>query len=78
MLVILLFADRLFVAREYSSIIGLTPGASYRRNATIRVPHAIYGNFSVSVRTDINDRVYEHTTEMDNVRSRVGVNPFVL
>ena len=72
------FADRLFVTREFSSIIGLEPGASYGMNATIRVPHAIYGNFSVSVRTDIRDRVYEHTAEMDNVRSRVCVNPYTL
>ena len=44
----------------------LAPGASYSKTATVSVPDAIYGNYSIIVVTDSNNDVYEYTSEDDN------------
>ena len=53
----------------------LSAGATYSKTVTVSIPNAIYGNFSVVVVTDVQNDVYEHTSEDDNtgisrVRSR--------
>ena len=47
----------------------LSAGATYSKTVTVSIPNAIYGNFSVIVVTDVQNDVYEHTSEDDNTGS---------
>ena len=46
----------------------LAVGSSYTKSATIMIPRAIFGNFSIIVVTDALEMVYEHTRENDNAK----------
>lgn len=45
--------------------------ASYTTKRAVTLPHAIFGNFSILVITDVYNYVYEHNDEDDNLKSRV-------
>ncbi len=45
---------------------GLTPNAEYTMRQTVTVPRYIFGNFWVSVRTDVTNAVYEHVSDHNN------------
>lgn len=47
----------------------LPVGASYTETVSFRVPHAIYGNYTFIVVTDVNNDVFENTFENDNRNS---------
>lgn len=53
---------------------GILPvGASYTETVSFQVPHAIHGNYTFIVVTDINNAVFENTFENDN-RNSTQVN----
>jgi len=45
--------------------------ASYTTKRAVTLPHAIFGNFSILVITDVYNYVYEHNDEDDNLKSQV-------
>ena len=45
--------------------------ASYTRKQPVTLPHAIFGNFSILVKTDVYNYVYEHNDEGDNLKAQV-------
>ncbi|KAJ7392608.1 hypothetical protein OS493_010259 [Desmophyllum pertusum] len=48
----------------------LSVGASYTRKKPVTLPHAIFGNFSILIRTDVYNDVYEHNDEDDNLKAK--------
>lgn len=49
----------------------LSVDASYTVTQPVTLPHAIYGNFSILVITDVYNYVYEHNNEDDNLKAQV-------
>lgn len=55
----------------------LQPGATYTREAHIRLPATLDGTYSLFVRTDVGDRIYEHTGESNNtLRAQIEIDAY--
>ena len=46
----------------------LGAGLSYTQEASVSIPNAIFGNYTIIVITDVYNNVYEHISEDDNTR----------
>jgi len=64
--------DRLLAVVPHSGV--LASGSSYRVfTSSMQIPGAIYGNFSIIVRTDVYNEVFERLHENDNDRA-IAIN----
>jgi uncharacterized repeat protein (TIGR01451 family) len=57
-------SDRLLASRIHTETLAV--GATYTKLAQVRLPNGISGDYHFIVRTDVNDRIYEHAGESNN------------
>ncbi|XP_041361873.1 uncharacterized protein LOC121377841 [Gigantopelta aegis] len=58
--------DTLLTSKYHTGF--LSPGDSYTESESVTCPNAIHGTYSIIVVTDIDNRVYEHSSDDDNTK----------
>lgn len=53
---------------------GLRPEETYTAQITVTVPREIYGDFFIIVQTDLYQKVFEYTSDDNNIAVSVSVN----
>ena len=80
------WTDRIYISQDYSKakryVIGdfkhtgdtLKQGQSYSNTQAVIIPEAIFGKYYIYVETDINNNVYEHAYDGNNVTQSDSIN----
>ncbi|RPH33061.1 MAG: hypothetical protein EHM93_06485 [Bacteroidales bacterium] len=80
------WTDRVYISQDFDKArkypIGdfkhksdtLKPGQSYTQSGDVIIPEGIFGKYYIYVETDVNNRVYEHAYDGNNVSQSDSIN----